>query len=48
MRVGDRLEQEARDVGQWVQEHADEFAPLQIRRVDPPSISTMKVSPSSG
>jgi hypothetical protein len=34
MRVGDKLEQEAREVGAWLREHADEFAPLQIRRVD--------------
>jgi hypothetical protein len=35
MRVGDKLEQEAREVGAWLREHAHEFAPLQIRRVDP-------------
>jgi hypothetical protein len=35
MRVDDKLEQEAREVGAWLREHASEFAPLQIRRVDP-------------
>jgi hypothetical protein len=34
MRVGDKLEQEAREVGAWLREHAGDFAPLRIKRVD--------------
>jgi hypothetical protein len=35
MRLYDQLEREGREVAAWVREHADEFAPLQILRVDP-------------
>jgi hypothetical protein len=35
MRLYDQLGQEGREVAAWVREHAEEFAPLQILRVDP-------------
>ncbi len=35
MRLYDQLEQEGWEVAAWAREHAEEFAPLQILRVDP-------------
>lgn len=35
MGIGDKLEQEARDVASWLRAHADQFSPLRIVRVDP-------------